>query len=333
MKTYVIYQAVLCSLMLLLTTSCGFLEDKKTNKTHEKVEKDTIPYFEGKIKLSESRGLYGDLTKIHTTYWLSEHKIKREQAWGGVYSVLDNYAGIIIDEKKDTVTLYYADRFSKIKNKHTTSITIFKEHLKTMQVPQGYPSPFDKTFTLLIDDYKPIRQVKDSTTIQNFLCDYTLYKDKENIIKQEVFDSKKIKVKRDFLDMVFINLPKAINFPLSSNLRTTVSDINNDSIISGKQTRVVDEFIRRQLRKKDSTINKTSNLKKVTKNKWVKMGLNLLKKGVDLNIHITSEITEFSQQELKQEVLTLPVGDFIEIEDFDDFLDELPKGGGVDFDD
>ncbi len=132
--------------------------------------------------------------------------------------------------------------------------------------------------------------------------------------------------------MIFINLPTEINFPLQSTLRSTITNISNDSIVSGQQTKVVDYLIRSALRQKYSTINKTSNLDKLAKNKWIKIGLNLIKKGVDLNFHITSDVSAISSEAIDFDGFSLPSGGFSEIDDFDDFFDELPSVDG-DFDD
>lgn len=294
-------------------------------------EEDTRPYFEGEIKLSEARGLYGALTKVHTTYYISENLIKREQRWGGVYSVLDNYAGIIINMEKDSVTMYYADKFSKVKNKHTLSIKKYKTYLKTKIIPNGIPSPVDHTFELL-PEYKLIHHVKDSAVVHGYTSDFSRYHDDSDFLKQDIFDSKEIKVKREFLEMIFINIPKEINFPLTSESKLTFSEISNDSIIKGEQTKALDQFARKLLRKKDSTINKESDLEKLANNKWLNFGLKIFKKGVDLNIHVTNKVSEFSVRELLDIDISLPSGDFTNVLEFDDFLEDLPTGGG-DFDD
>ncbi|WP_299256807.1 hypothetical protein [uncultured Aquimarina sp.] len=321
-------------ILLCVFASCNFLNDKKNEAAEETgdKEKDNRPYFEGEIKLSESRGLYGSLTKVHTTYFISENRIKREQRWGGVYSVLDNYAGIIIDLKKDSVVMYYADKFSDKRNKHTLSIKDYKSQLENKVMPKGIPSPVDHTFKLL-PEYKLIEQIKDSTIIKEFSCDFTRYHNDTDFLKQDIFDSKEIKIKRELLDMVFLNLPDEINFPLKSDVKTTFSEISNDSIIKGKQTKAIDQLARNILRKKDSTVKKETDLEKLSKNKWLNMGLQILKKGVDLNIHITSDVSDFSVRALSSVDISIPSGDFSEISDFDEFLNTLPSGGDIDFDD
>ena len=101
---------------ILICLSFYACEDNKT------AEVDAAkPFFEGEINLSESRGLYGSLSKVHTTYSISENYLKREQRLGGINSILETYAGMIIDLEKDSVVLYYSDKISGNKNKHTTS--------------------------------------------------------------------------------------------------------------------------------------------------------------------------------------------------------------------
>ncbi|MFB9106505.1 hypothetical protein ACFFU1_16475 [Algibacter miyuki] len=295
--------------------------------------KKEAPYFEGEITLSESRGLYGSLFKVHTTYTISENYIKREQKRGGVNTVFDNYAGIIIDLEKDSVVLYYSDKFSGEKNKHSTSITNYKTNEKYKTFPNSLPSPVDNTFNLL-SKYNTTKQVKDSTEIKGFKSDYSLYNDDSGILKQEVFDTKAIKVKRELLEMVFRNIPSEVNFILASDLRTTISDINNDSIVNGEQSKAVDLFLRDVFQKKEShDKQETSNLKALAKNKWVKIGLNILKKSVDLNIHVTSGVSDLIGRKVLPSEFSLPSLDFIEISDIDDFIDQLPVEGGGDFDD
>jgi hypothetical protein len=312
---------IILSIFASTIFNCG--EKKKENK---------IPYFEGEITLSESRGLYGSLFKVHTTYNISENRIKREQKLGGITSLLDIYAGIIIDLEKDSVILYNVDNLSGNKNKHTTSIKNFKTNPKYKNFPNSLPSPVDNTFKLL-PDYDLIKQVKDSSVIEGFKSDYTLFNDETKILKQEVFDSKEIRVKRELLEMVFMELPKEINFLLTSNLRTTITDISNDSIVSGEQTKAIDVFLRDVFKDKNQKKEKT-DLDKIAKNKWIKLGLNLLKKGVDMNIHITTGLSKLEQRINLPIDLSLPSLDFIEISDIDDFIDTLPsEGSGGDFDD
>src|SRR5690606_6020116 len=240
-------------LLIFLFFSCTFF-DKKNDKNEEN-EAPSLPYFEGVIKLSESRGLYGSISKIHTTYHISENRMKREQELGGVNTVFSIYAGMIIDLQKDSIVLYYADGLAGTKNKHTLSIGEYKKHMTDNYIPQSVPAPYDTTFKLL-PDYVKIGLVKDSTEIKGFMCDYTIYKDSLKILKQEVFDTKEINIKRPLVALTFLNIPKEINFPLKSEVHTTISDISNDSIIAGKQTKLLDELARRALNSHDSiTVN------------------------------------------------------------------------------
>ncbi|GGX33660.1 hypothetical protein [Aquimarina muelleri] len=294
---------------------------------------NTKPYFEGEISLSESRGLYGSLFKVNTTYFISENHIKREQKLGGINSVFNSYAGIFIDLKKDSVVLYYSDMLSGKKNKHSTSIKEYTSNKKYKNLPNSLPSPVDNTFKLL-PNYKRSNQVKDSIKIKEYTSDYTLYQEDSGILKQEVFDTKEIKVKRELLEMVFMNIPKEINFLLKSDLKTTISDISNDSIVNGKQSKAIDLFLRDVFQKKDSIkSDKKTDLEKLSKNKWINLGLKILKKGVDLNIHIATDISELTSRKLLSNEISFTSLDFIEILDIDDFSNSLPHEGGGDFDD
>lgn len=295
----------------------------------ENEKKDSTPYFEGVIKLSESQGIYGSLFKVRTTYWLSENGLKREQKLGGLNSIVNSHAGIIVNLEKDSVILYYSDRING-KVKHTTTLKMYKTLLDSF--PHQIPSPIDHSFSLL-PSYKLIQQKKDSTEIKGFKCDYSLYKDSTEILKQEVFDTKEIKVKRELLEIVFENLPKEINFPLKSELKTTISDIKNDSIISGEQSKEMDKFVRSFFKTDSTQPQKKTDLDKLSKNSWLDKGLNLIKKGVDMSIEIVMEVTDFEARKLKPEELSLPSGDFVEIPDFGDFISSLPQEGSYDFDD
>lgn len=307
---------ILASIFLF---SCG----KENSKS------DETPYFEGEIKLSESQGIYGSLFKVHTTYWLSENSLKREQKLGGLNSIVNSYAGILVDLEKDKVVLYYSDRITG-KFKHTTTLKQYKALLDSF--PRQIPSPIDRTFSLL-PSYKLIQQKKDSTEIKGFKCDYSLYKDSTEILKQEVFDTKEIKVKRELLEIVFENLPKEINFPLKSELKTTISDVNNDSIISGEQSKEMDKFVRSFFKTDSTQPQKKSDLEKLSKNSWLDKGLNLIKKGVDMSIEIVMEVNDFDARKLKPREMSLPSDDFVEIADFGEFLGSLPQEGSADFDD
>ncbi|WP_128755243.1 hypothetical protein [Aquimarina sediminis] len=103
---------ILSSLM-----SCNFFSKDK-NQKEEEIPLET--YFEGEIKLSESRGYQGSLFKIYTTYHISENRIKREQKAKGLNAVFNMKNGIIIDLTTDSIILYYSDVFQK--NKHTLTV-------------------------------------------------------------------------------------------------------------------------------------------------------------------------------------------------------------------
>lgn len=310
-------------LFLLLSSilfSCDFLT-KRTEKLREVPDGP----FEGEIILSESTGLYGSLFKVHTSYLISENAIRREERLGGLNDVFDNYAGIIINLEKDSVTLYYADIVDKFK--HTLTVEEYKAHMAKKPLPRCTPSPAGNTFTFFTT-YNPIRTVKDSVVIEGFNTDYNLYK--EDILQQEVYDSKKLQIKRELLEMVFPNLPEKTNFVLKSEFKTVLSGIKNDSIVNSNQARLLDELSRGIMYHIDSVEREETDLEKLSKNKWVNMGLDLLKKGVDLNLHVSSEISEFSAKSIQPSEFSLPSGDFKDIDDFDEFFNSIPSGGGYD---
>lgn len=313
-------KSLLLLMLSVLLFSCDFL-NKKTDDIRE------IPDgpFEGEIILSESRGLYGSLFKVHTSYLISENAIKREERLGGLNDVFDNYAGITIDLEKDSVTLYYADIVEKFK--HTLTVEEYKAHVAKKPLPRSTPSPTANSFTFFTA-YNPVRTVKDSVVIEGFSTDYNLYK--EGILQQEVYDSKKLHIKRELLEMAFPNLPEKINFVLKSEFKTVLSGIKNDSIVNSDQARLIDELTRGIMFHIDSVEREETNLERLSKNKWVNMGIDLLKKGVDLNLHVSSEISKFTGRSIKPVEFSLPSGEFKEIDDFDEFLNSIPSGGGYD---
>ncbi len=78
---------------------------------------------------------------------------------------------------------------------------------------------------------------------------------------------------------------------------------------------------------------KKTDLDKLSKNKWLKRGLNVLKKGVDMNIQITSEISNLKVVKVLLKDFGLPSLGFKQIADIDDFMADLPSANSVDFDD
>lgn len=320
-------------ILIALYFSCN---DKSENKDRNKIKTpvtDNRPYFEGEIELESTQGLYGELFKQYTTYYISENVIKREQKMGGVNEVFDNYAGIIVDLKKDSVMLYYVSKMENIKNKHTLSIKDYKRYIDSNNIPAFVPSAFDITFHTF-DGYKFVKQKKDTLKINNFMCDYSLYKDSKSITKQEIFDTKEIKVKRELLEIVFINLPVEINFPLKSEMKTTISDISNDTILNGEKTKSLETLTRKLFGGKKSSDTTTYSLGKISKNKWVNMGLKVFKKGVDMNIHISTTPVKVIQRVLTQIELSLLSDGFTEVGSMDEFINSIPKpSGGGDFDD
>ncbi len=297
----------------------------------ERLALDANSYFEGEITLTESRGLYGALFKINTTYTLSENYLKREQRLGGVTSLLGTYAGIIVDLDRDSVCFYHVNKMAGYQKKHTTSIASYRSDPKYQSWPESPPSPVDQTFRLL-PDYHFIRHVKDSTEIEDFQVDYSLYRDGSGLLKQEVFDTKEIKVKRQLVEMVFMDIPEEVNFILKSDLLTTLSDIPKDTIVSGETARATDGVLREAL--EDSLQDAQENdLDKLASNKWVHRMIDLLKKGVDLNIQIRTRLSKVTARTTTSREFTFPGGDFDEVSDFNEFLRSLPSEGGFDFDD
>jgi len=63
------------------------------------------------------------------------------------------------------------------------------------------------------------------------------------------------------------------------------------------------------------------------------LGLDILKKGVDLNIHMTSEISELNVRKLTPNEFLFPSNDYKEISDFDAFLNSFPSNQSGDYDD
>ncbi|MGI9545093.1 MAG: hypothetical protein ACR2MX_17660 [Cyclobacteriaceae bacterium] len=315
-------KSVIVLLIICLISSCDYISKNKEPRNL------TDSYFEGEITLTESRGLYGSLFNVHTTYILSENGLKREQKMGGLNRIANTYAGLIIDLEKDSVYLYYSDPF--VKNKHSLSVADYQNRLAKGSIPQTTPSPIDNTFTYL-SEYNASKTVEDSLVIEGFSSDYSHYSEK--VIKQEVFDTKETKIKRELLEMTFINLPDTTNFPLRSEFRTTISDIKNDSIINSDEARLLDKLARSLVQKTDSSkVKEKTDLDKLSDNKLINWGLNILKKGVDLNIHISTEVSKITNRNIDLADLSFPSGDFQSITDFDEFFDAIPTGRG-DFDD
>ncbi|MBL6445953.1 hypothetical protein JMN32_06515 [Fulvivirga sp. 29W222] len=309
----------------LLVLSTLLLSCDPLNRKNEEVREVPEGPFEGEIALSESRGLYGSLFKTHTSYLISENTLKREERLGGLNDVFDNYAGIIIDLEKDSVTLYYADITEKFK--HTLTVKEFKAQMTKGSLPRSTPSPIGNTFSYF-SAYTPIHTAEDSVVIEGFNADYNLYR--EDFFQQEIYDCKKLQIKRELLKMVFPNLPANTNFVLKSEFKTILTSVKNDSIVNNDQVRLVDELSRGIMFHIDSVEREETNLEKLSKSKWVNMGLNLLKKGIDLNLHISSEISKFSGRGTKPIEFSLPSGEFKEIDDFDAFCNSIPTGGEFD---
>lgn len=192
------------------------------------------------------------------------------------------------------------------------------------------PSPIDLTFDFL-GAYNSEKHVKDSMDIKGFTSDYTLYLD--DLLQQEVFDTKEIKVKRELLEMVFHKLPADINFPLKSAIKTILSRIKNDTLINNPIVADLDKISRNILHEIDtSNKQEPTDLKKLSENKALNLGLDIFKKGVDLKIHFENELSEIDFREIEHEELDLPSGNFKSFDDFDDFYYSIPSGNG-DFDD
>lgn len=128
------------------------------------------------------------------------------------------YAGVIIDLKRDTIILYYSDKLNNTKIKHTLFIKDYKTFLQSESRSNSLSSPFDNTFTIL-QNSRPMRQVKDSVKILGSDTDYSLYNDSSGYFKSETFDTKALKIEREILEMAFMNIPEGINFSLKSEIK------------------------------------------------------------------------------------------------------------------
>ena len=315
---------VLISLTTIMC-SCDFFSKKE----EAEVDIDPKKYFEGEINLTETRGIYGILFESNTSFTISKNRMKREQRLGGINKVFDSYAGVIVDLEKDSVTIYYVDLVKKMFNQST--IKEFKKYLASKSTPNRQLSPLDNTFTYLLP-YKAINTVNDSMKVKGFMCDYARYVDEDAIVQQEVFDSKEIKVKRELLELVFPNLPKETNFPLRSDFKTMISSVSNDSLVNNKTVEMVDKLVRALLHQVDSTKgNNPTDLDKLADNKWLNMGLDVLKKGIDLKFHISNKTSGFSVGNIGLPLFSLPSAAFEEVDDIDEFFSSLPAEG--DFDD
>ncbi len=292
-------------------------------------DKEKLP-FEGEINIAHSRGLYGPLFKTHTKYIFSKNRVKREEKLGGLNSIYNTHAGIIIDLEKDSVLLYLCELegyegleksikekiekglkenlglndtpdFSKwVKNvKHKLSIADYQKYLADKPFHHGMPHPIDLSFTYLDKkEYVNPKIVKDSMNIQGFSCDYTQYKGE--LFQHKIFDTKEINIDRKILNMLFVNLPKEINFPINYQHTTILTEISNEDIITGKYGKGIDALYRYTKAEGDTTkMEEASDLTSIAKNKFLNLGINLFKKGVDLNLHITGEAGDIVEKPIK----------------------------------
>lgn len=297
------------SLLILpfIIAGCNTLEKNEKSIGEDKV------FFEGSITFKEETGLYGKLFTISTSYQVEENCLKREERLTGINKIWNNYAGLIINLDKDKVILYYSDITNKIK--HSLSV---KEYLNIRDSLAGeIKSPWvvDRTFQHF-DPYIRKRYVKDSLVIEGFTTDYSKFT--EGYIKQEVFDTRQIKIKRLLMEMAIPGIPESIHFPLRSDLKTIVGEINNDSITSSAK-----DFY---------PIQDTENVKmREDKNSFIiNTAINLIKKGIDLNLHSNLELDEIFEGEIPTSVFSLSDSEFKEISDLDDFLKNFPDAGELD---
>ena len=291
----------------------------ENNRESSSGKPDSGEFFEGVITLTGTFSYFGSLFEDETTYYISENRLKRERKstpLGG--EPVGRYAGMIVDLEKDRVTLYLVIDYEDKYLKHSMSIAEYQTYLNSEVQPSLIPSPFDKTFTIL-DEYILIHQVEDSTTIEGFRADFSQFNNSSGRFKQEVFDTKNLRIKRPLLENTFPNLPDEINFPLGTVFRTTLTDVKNDSIIAGRESKGFERLIK-DLVTNDSSASKTSDLDKIARNKWVNRGLKFLKKGVDLSINTTIRLKEIVARELTEETLELPAKPFKNAEDLAEFV-------------
>lgn len=249
-------------------------------------------YFEGEIELIVSRGILGNIFRTKITYLLSENMLKREERSVNE-KVFSNYAGILIDLQTDSVEMYYV-KSEEEGSRYRLSTQEYLQLLEKHAFERRFPSPVDQTF-LHLKHYQFVKQVPDSSMIQEFSADYTLYQDSTSSFEQGVFDSKDIRVQRSLLEMAFVNLQKEVNFPLGYTYHTSVWGI---------------------IANKDSSTLSTAE-------KWAMRALDKMKKGVDQTIQITATCSKLVQRQIKQTEFVLPDHAFVDVDTWEAFMASL----------
>lgn len=284
------------------------------------------PHFEGEIKFIEFRSFEGKPVPSFIKYHITENMAKREQRLSGAYAPLNETRGIIIDLKKDSVTLYYTSLW--MKKKHTLSIKTYEEEM--WRFVNQVPSPIDFSFTDL-HECTLQKEVNDSTTIKDFSANYSLYMDSTALVERAIFDTDDITINRKFLSLFFYKIPDNINFPLKTTYKTNIYDIPNDTLINSKVVSNLDKLTSWALSKVDSTKERRPlDPKKLAKSKLFNWGLNAMKKGIDLALYHSTTLSSLSPHAIGLGEFTGFLGDFESVDDFDDFVSGFSGG---DFDD
>lgn len=269
-------------------------------------------YFEGEISLVESVNFAA--IALHTHFFISENKIKREQKFPYIPALLNTTVGMIADLEQDSVCLYYNALSSG--KKCTVSI---KEYLDFVENYDGSlkPSPIDQTFTEFTN-YRTVKEVKDSTTMRGFSVDYSkhLLGEGDSLdleVVQEVFDTKGLIIKRELLELAFPKIPDFINFPLASNFGIKVDQIENDSIIQNDLVKGVDALVRQLLPVEDTLVKQErTDFEALSDNKLLNVGLDVVKKGLNVASGRHVKVLKITPKRLAPESATmeLPQGDY-----------------------
>ena len=207
----------------------------------------------GIIKISENF----DALPVHTTYYISENRIKREQKIS--FDPFSDISGIVVDLIKNNVTIYEIK--TKEFKKYKTELTLkeFDDYINNNQLSTATP-PYSVENVFInqkANNKEPSK--KDFITIKNYVCNYHSFTDKSKTIKLEIYDTDAIKIKRELLEAVVPYIPKHIEFPLVCEI-TYIGERDLPSLTNNK---LINKSLKKSFKVLENTFNPKKTLLKI----------------------------------------------------------------------
>jgi hypothetical protein len=162
-------------------------------------------FFEGTITARQELMSSGAILSSTIEYNIAKHKISRKVKDGGITAFTDNEAGVIIDLKEDSVTVFQRDALKKLYCKMSIGAYRKEMKLKAGVDNVSHSTPYESIFLPLAPAGAVMKNQQDTVTILKMKCDLLDIVQGNN--HWEIQHCRPLKVKRELVELMFFNIP------------------------------------------------------------------------------------------------------------------------------